>query len=80
MIEYELYFEGIALFVTLSIVVLFIRYWLNVIVPFNREKMYIKSEILRTTGKEKEYWKKELKILYISTVPVLGKFLIRFVK
>lgn len=51
----------------------------NVLHPFIECDEYIKLEIGRSISeREKQYWKRERKKLYISLIPILGKFLIRF--
>ena len=35
---------------------------------------YIKMEMQRSDGDEYYYWKSELKRLYISHIPILGRF------
>ncbi len=59
--------------VTLCIVV----FYVNIIHPFLVNKRYIKSEILRSCDEEEfSFWKNELKKLYISQIPFLGKLII----
>jgi len=49
------------------IVVLFV---LSVfIADFSRELKYLKSEISRTRGAEREYWKKRKRRLWLSLIP-----------
>ncbi len=50
---------------TLLIVVAFALF----ISDFSSGVNYIKSEIRRTTGKEKQYWQRELKAMYLSLIP-----------
>ncbi|MDY3929373.1 MAG: hypothetical protein SOZ34_08445 [Clostridia bacterium] len=47
-------------------------FFLNVIYPFNEKRKFIKSEIRRSDGKEYNYWKRELKKLYIEHIPIFG--------
>ena len=63
--------------VTLCIVV----FYVNIIHPFLVNKRYIKSEILRSCDEEEfSFWKNELKKLYISQIPFLGKLIINHTK
>lgn len=49
----------------------------KVIVPFSRERSYIKAEINRTDGAELCYWKHELKKLYVRQIPFFGKMILK---
>lgn len=49
----------------------------KVIVPFSRERSYIKAEINRTDGEELCYWKHELKKLYVRQIPFFGKMILK---
>lgn len=45
------------------------------VVPFMKERSYIKMEIERSFSKsETEYWKKELRKLYLEQIPLLHFF------
>ena len=52
--------------------------YLNIIQPFVETRAYIKEEINRSDGREYYYWKRELRILYIEHIPILGWFIRRF--
>lgn len=58
------------IFIFMIITVLCVK----VIVPFSRERSYIKAEINRTDGEELLYWKHELKKLYARQIPFFGKY------
>lgn len=50
----------------------------NVIKPFSRDKEYIKLEIRRAYSyDELLYWKRELKKLYISYIPIIGSLIVK---
>ena len=49
----------------------------KVIVPFSRERSYIKAEINRTDGEELCYWKHELRKLYVRQIPFFGKMILK---
>ena len=50
-------------------------FYVNFYLPFDRQRKSIKLEIERGDIEEREYWKKELKKLYISLLPFSDKFL-----
>ncbi len=60
--------------------VLVVNYYTNVIVPFIKDKEYIKAEIGRSTGHAKKHWQKKLKRHNLSLIPFIGKFLAKKVK
>ncbi len=51
-------------------------YYIRVIAPFIADRHYIKMEINRSVGREYRYWKRQLKILYLCSIPIIG-FLFR---
>lgn len=52
--------------------------YFNTIRPFSEAREYIKMEMMRTDGEEYNYWKHELKMLYVEHIPILGWFIRRF--
>lgn len=52
----------------------FFAFIINVLVPFKDTRDFIKMEMERSTGKKQRYWKRELKKLYISHIPVVRWF------
>ena len=73
-------FWGIALLVILAIpfILLFIAvFWMNIVKPFLKEKEYIKMEMGRSNEEEYQYWKRELKKLYIWHIPLVGPVIYR---
>lgn len=63
-------------YVILALIILYAAAYLTFekIMPFNRERKYIKMEINRSQSKEEyEYWKSELKLLYLKSIPLIGK-------
>ena len=51
-----------------------LAFYFNVLAPFMKARDYIKMEMQRSDGDEYYYWKSELKRLYISHIPIIGKF------
>ncbi len=64
------------LFIFIVIIGFFIllAYCFNVVMPFIKERNYIKMEMQRSDDKEYRYWKRELKRLYLSHIPIIGRF------
>ncbi len=57
--------------------ILFLAFLVKVFLPFKEEKKRIKMEIRRSFEEDEEeylYWKNELKRLYMSLIPIIGKF------
>ncbi len=46
-------------------------YLVRFFIVFSRELNYIEEEILRTTGEEREYWKKTRRRLWLSLLPFI---------
>ncbi len=65
-------------FVIIAIVILFIlfiAFFINIYIPFRKERMYIKIEMERSFSEEEYlFWKRELKSLYFRAIPLIGKF------
>ena len=48
---------------------------LNFYLPFKKDRDYIKMEMERSYGvDEYRYWKRELKQLYLHSIPLIGRF------
>ena len=74
--ENEMLLYGILL--TPLIVLYAIAVYMNIIRPFSEGRRYIKAEIHRAYNEsEYRYWKRELKKLYISQIPILGKYIVK---
>ena len=74
--ENEIFLYGILLapLIVLSIAAVYI----NIIRPISEGRRYIKAEIHRSYNeREYRYWKRELKKLYISQIPILGKYIVK---
>ena len=74
--ENEIFLYGILLapLIVLSIAAVY----MNIIRPFSEGRRYIKAEIHRSYNeREYRYWKRELKKLYISQIPILGKYIVK---
>ena len=52
-------------------------FYVNTWKPFVQEKAYIKMEISRSTGTEREHWEGELKKLYFAKIPLMRYFLVK---
>jgi len=50
---------------------------IHIYIPFKNERDYIYMEIKRSDIDEKKYWKKELKLFYISYIPIVGRMILR---
>ena len=49
--------------------------WLSFLGPFMDQRTYIIMEIKRSNSKnEYRYWKKQLKKLYLESIPLIGRF------
>ena len=70
----ELFLYGfIIFFIALFFIVAF---YASVIRPFMNSRHYIKKELQRACGKEEYlYWKRELKKLYITLIPIFGRII-----
>ncbi len=56
---------AIIIIVAVVIAIYLVRFF----IVFSRELNYIEEEILRTTGEEREYWKKTRRRLWLSLLP-----------
>ena len=61
-------------FVVIIVFFIVLVFYFNVIAPFMKARDYIKMEMQRSDGDEYYYWKSELKRLYISHIPIIGRF------
>ena len=49
--------------------------FVNFIIPFKEERDYIKMEMERSYEEEEyRYWRRELKYLYLRSIPLIGRF------
>lgn len=67
-------FLGVCL-VIFILAALFVKFVLEVYVPFVADREYIKTEIARSYGKGRRHWEMELKKLYLSNIPLIGDYL-----
>ena len=51
--------------------------YLYMIAPFMEARRNIKTEMKRTYGREHVYWKKQLKMLYLESIPIIGRFFMK---
>ena len=63
-----------------ALLLIFVLVFFVFILPYYETVGYIKTEIRRTTGRKQEHWKRELKKLYASCVPLIGKYLVKHIK
>ena len=54
-----------------------IAIFFNNFLPFLKARKYIKMEIKGSDGEEHKYWKRELIMLYIEYIPLIGWFIRR---
>lgn len=65
--------DGVMIVLLIIILLLLIRVFIEFVwVPFSEERLFIKMEIKRTEGEERHFWKKELRRLYIRSIPIIG--------
>lgn len=51
---------------------LFLLIFINIYLPFKDERDYIKMEMERSADEEEyQYWQRELKMLYMSKIPIV---------
>lgn len=77
--RYDIFLYGILLFalVVLCIVV----FYKNVVRPFLGDRQYIKTQMQCAYDEDEYcYWKNELKKVYISQIPFLGKVLVHHIR
>lgn len=63
------------LFILTLVIIVIILFFISVVIPFCNQRKYIKTEIARSTGREKKYWKKELRKLWLSLLPFSNYFI-----
>ncbi len=61
-------------FITVILFFVALALYFYILSPIMRMRKYFKSEIQRSQGKEKEYWKKKLRKLYMQYIPFIGRF------
>lgn len=61
------------LFGTLIVLAFIVNVW----IPYQDERSYIKMEIQRSDGEEREYWKHVLREFYISHIPIFGRIILK---
>ena len=65
------------IFIAAMIIGLFIilAFFINFFLLFNEERNYIKMEMARSYEEEEyRYWRRELKYLYLRSIPLIGRF------
>ena len=54
---------------------LIVALFVNFFIPFKEERDYIKMEMHRSYEEnEYRYWRRELKYLYLRSIPLIGRF------
>ena len=54
---------------------LLLAFFINIFLMFSEERNYIKMEMSRSLDDEEyRYWKKELRLLYLRSIPIVGMF------
>ena len=54
---------------------LIVALFVNFFIPFKEERDYIKMEMARSFEEEEyRYWRRELKYLYLRSIPLIGRF------
>ena len=54
---------------------LFLAFIINFYLPFKEDRDYIKQEMERSFDEEEyRYWQRELKRLYLRSIPLIGRF------
>ena len=66
-----------SIFLILFIALLVIGFIVDVWMPYQKERDYIKTEIARNDGKEQEYWQRILREFYISHIPIIGRIILK---
>lgn len=69
--------DEILIFIAALIIGLFIilAFIFNIFLPFMEERDYIKMEMQRSYEEDEyRYWRRELKYLYLRSIPLIGRF------
>lgn len=54
---------------------LLLAFFINLYLPFKEERDYIKMEMERSYEEDEyRYWRRELKYLYLRSIPLIGRF------
>ena len=70
-----LVFSCAFILIFLIAILVVVSFILNTVMPFIKEKDYIKMEMGRSFEEDEYiYWKSELKKLYLSHIPIIGRF------
>ncbi len=64
---------GIGL-VVFFLIIFIVKFIMDIYVPFIAERDYIKTEITRSYGDRRLHWERELKRLYVGSIPVVGEY------
>lgn len=75
--------QDIGIFKVIMVIVIaicVIGYIVQVIVPYFRERKYIKMELGRCSHREEHIWKRRLLRLNISIIPIFGPLIARAIR
>lgn len=65
-------------FVIIAVFIIFfilLAFFVNFYIPFKEDRDYIKMEMERSFDEEEyRYWRRELKYLYLRSIPLIGRF------
>ena len=66
---------GFIIFAAFIIIFIFLAFVINTYIPFKKERDYIKMEMQRSYEEDEyRYWRRELKYLYLRSIPLIGRF------
>lgn len=65
----------IFLIISLILILAFYVFISQIWLPFVRDLRDIKREIDRNVGEKRDHYKRELKLFYISKIPIIGKII-----
>lgn len=57
-----------------------IIWFFRTLLPFMSARAEIKMELSRSGGKEYTFWKRELKRLYVSLIPIVGRGMMKLIR
>ena len=70
----------VMMLVAFFLIILLLDYYIRRVVPYQRRARYIKMEIGRSHGRERERWERRLKRHYVRAIPFIGKRIARNMK
>ena len=70
----------VGIVITLVLIGVISTFYKFYIMQFKSRARYLKMEMKRSYGREYQYWNRKLKRHYVRSIPLIGKFLVRFIK